>query len=372
MDAGFTAVLWRGNESQWWIPKIPLVSESNGYSTKNYHQNVLNAFRTAGAFASDVNAKIPGARKYMIAHSLGNMLVSAARQFHGLQYNQYFMLNAAVPVEAYDPEGGVTDETKAAMTPAEWRPYPDRVRSSHWYELFLDTPWDARQGLTWKGLFKDVDNTINFYSSKDEVVANGDGGWKWPLKREFAWYNQERERGSYLVSFSPQAGWEFSDHYAIKVFVGVQNGVEQYRYRKYEPEETALIADTNLMVRPFFRDFSDEQIYGDGGSAFLQANDMVRWYALSHGIPAESFAAGANPVPKWDKTRNVDMAIVCNPKAQRTNEGGADPQEENSGSKKINWIHSYFIGNSLFDTKKLYEKLVEKINPCKLEEVDNE
>ena len=28
------------------------------------------------------------------------------------------MLNAAVPVEAYDPDGGVTDETKAAMTPA--------------------------------------------------------------------------------------------------------------------------------------------------------------------------------------------------------------------------------------------------------------
>ena len=79
------------------------------------------------------------------------------------------MLNAAVSVEAYDPDGGVTDETKAAMTPTAWRPYPDRVHSSHWYELFLDTPNDARQGLTWKGLFKDVDNTINFYSSADEV-----------------------------------------------------------------------------------------------------------------------------------------------------------------------------------------------------------
>jgi len=66
----------------------------------------------------------------MIAHSLGNVFVSAARQFHGLQYEphfyeQYFMLNAAVSVEAYDPDGGVTDETKAAMTSAVWRPYPD-------------------------------------------------------------------------------------------------------------------------------------------------------------------------------------------------------------------------------------------------------
>ena len=132
------------------------------------------------------------------------------------------------------------------MTPADWRPYPDRVRSTHWYELFLDTPGDARQGLTWKGLFRDVDNTINFYSSKDEVVANGNGGWKWPLTRKFAWYNQERERGSYLVSFSPQAGWEFSDYYVKEEFEGFQTGGPSHIYRKYWPEETASIADTIL------------------------------------------------------------------------------------------------------------------------------
>ena len=295
------------------------------------------------------------------------MLVSAARQFHGLRYDQYFMLNAAVPIEAYDPDGGVTDESKESMTPSAWRPYPDRVRSSHWYELFLSNPNDARRNLTWKGVFKDVDNTVNFYSSKDEVVANGNGSWKWPLTRKFAWYNQERARGSYLVSFSPQAGWEFSDYYLKEVFVGVLNGVPQYDYRKYEPEETFSIADTNLMVHPFFKDFSDEHIYGESGSAFLQTNDMVRWYALSHGIPAESFAAGANPVPKWEnlpqgassgladsssvRIRNVDMAKDCNP---------AGPQKG-----AVKWIHSYFIGNSLFDTTVLYEALVKEIGSTK-------
>lgn len=147
----------------------------------------------------------------------------------------------------------------------------------------------------------DVDNTVNFYSLKDEVVANGDGKWKWPLSRRFAWYNQERARGSYLVSFSPLAGWEFSDHYVKEEFAGVQNGEPQCRYRKYTPEETFSIADANLMVRPFFKDFRDERIYGEGGSAFLLSNDMVRWYALSHGIPAESFAAGANSVPCWGR-----------------------------------------------------------------------
>ena len=94
---------------------------------------------------------------------------------------------------------------------------------------------------------------------------------------------------------------------------------------------------------------------------------MVRWYALSHGIPAESFAAGANPVPKWGKD-NIDMAIVCNPKASRTNEGGEDPQGGEFENEEVDWKHSYFIGNSLFDTKKLYEKLVEKINPKRTKE----
>ena len=28
-------------------------------------------------------------------------------------------------------------------------------------------------GNSWKGLFRDVDNTVNFYSTRDEVVANG-------------------------------------------------------------------------------------------------------------------------------------------------------------------------------------------------------
>ena len=266
----------------------------------------------------------------------------------------------------------MNDIMEESPRPAEWRPYPDRIRSSHWYELFLSSPNDARKGLTWKGLFRDVDNTVNFYSSMDEVVANGSDEVDELLSRDFAWYNQEQKKGSLLVSFNPQAGWKFNDHYVKEVFEGFQNGVPRYSYRKYWPDEAALIAGTNLMLRPFFKDFSDEQIYGEGGSAFLQANDIVRWYALSHGIPAESFAAGANPVPKWGREYNIDMAIDCNPKAQNTQEGTSDPLLGNPGSKIVNWKHSYFIGNSLFDTKKLYEKLVEKISPNKPKEVNNE
>jgi len=40
-------------------------------------------------------------------------------------------------------------------------------------ELFSGAQGDERSWLTWKGLFMDVDNTVNFYSTLDEVVANG-------------------------------------------------------------------------------------------------------------------------------------------------------------------------------------------------------
>ncbi len=92
-----------------------------------------------------------------------------------MPHKKYFILNAAVTLEAYDTVGGVSTKSWNAMTPAEWRPYLDRVRSSHWYELFLSSPVDARQRLTWKGLFKDVDNTVAQPSSDVCVWRHGRG-----------------------------------------------------------------------------------------------------------------------------------------------------------------------------------------------------
>ena len=204
-------------------------------------------------------------------------------------------------------------------------------------------------------------------SRRDEVVANGDGSWKWPLTRKFAWYNQEWARGAYLVSLSPLAGWKFSEYYSKTDVVGHLQGEEVNGPRRYTPAETFEISDESLKAHPFFRGFRDAELYGEGGSAFLQANPYVLWYALSHGIPAESFAAGANPVPKWGTAyqgdssslsspaevtvRNIDMAEECKP-------GGPK-------SGTVNWIHSYFIQNSYFDTCVLYEKLVEHIGSRK-------
>ena len=174
---------------------------------------------------------------------------------------------------------------------------------------------------------------------------------------------QWKTRGLYLVSFSPEAGWTFSSYYSMEE----ENPDQTVGYRRYTPAEADAIPASGLKPHPFFMGFRDEGIYGEGGSAYLQANDMVRWHALSHGIPAESFAAGANPVPQWGEKaqgnilkdnkfkngliRNVDMSVNCGP----------DGRE----SVVLPWIHSYFIENSLFDTAVLYEALVEHIGTTK-------
>ena len=356
MDAGFTAVAWRGNQSQFWSTTLKT------FIAKNYHQNVLNAFRTAESLAK-VTETIPGKKKYFIAHSLGNMLVSAARQDYGLKYDKYIMLNAAVALEAYDPSG-VTDESKTKMTPVCWRGYPDRVRASHWHELFQNG--DARRMLAWKGRFKDVNNTVNFYSSKDEVVANGNDSVYDVLTREYAWYNQEQDKGGHLVDLCPEAGWAFNDEYLVGYKKTGRNDVVERCFRVRTPNETATIGDSQMKNQPFFEPFSHNEIHSESGSEFLskRENSVAGWRALSHGIPAESFATGANPVPKWNvkkqgkkeaqkrdaqnsEIRNVDMETEC-------------------GSHAGGWQHSYFINRSLFDVGGLFGKITTIINKGRL------
>ena len=93
----FTVVDWYGDEDQWnnrvsnWA--------FNGTASPDYFANVFHAFQTAKALATET-AKLPG-EKVFIAHSLGNILTSAAIKDWGLDYSRYYMLNAAVAMEAY-------------------------------------------------------------------------------------------------------------------------------------------------------------------------------------------------------------------------------------------------------------------------------
>jgi hypothetical protein len=87
----FTAVDWFGNDSQIW-EGVPLI----GGESLDYYVNVRHALDTALNFSVAANA-LPG-NKVMLAHSLGNMIVSEAAKYHLLDYQKYYMLNAAVPM----------------------------------------------------------------------------------------------------------------------------------------------------------------------------------------------------------------------------------------------------------------------------------
>ena len=344
LKSRFAAVTWNGDEGH-----VPMRIPTKGIVTKNYHQNVLNALNAAQGLANEVS-RLHGSKKYVAAHSLGNILSSEAICHNSLKCDKYFMVNAAVPIEAYSGEHGVTVQSKNCMTPERWCSYADRLRSPHWCELFENS--DMRRDLTWKSRYAKIGSVVNYFSSEDEVLANGDGGYKNVASRDFCWYNQERYKGSYLVSFSPEAGWAFGSGYMKWDVVGHNHGDPVWGPRLYDAVEAESISDASLRTCPFFRAFSDEAVCGLDGGSYLESHATYLRRLLAFGIPAESFAAGANEIPNLSSSKgNVDMGI--------TFLKGRNLYESEDDGK---WLHSIFISHPLQRTGELYKSIVKKIN----------
>ena len=121
------------------------------------------------------------------------------------------------------------------------------------------------------------------------------------------------------------------------------------------PIEAGNISTNDLKTCPFFKDFTEWGIYGSKGDQFVRSHDYFRWRVLSHGIPAESLAAGANAVPQWGSSRNIDMAEECKRR---------EDEDESlvAGEDDKPWIHSYFIQRPLAETAAFYKLLVLQIN----------
>lgn len=346
LDRGFVAVQWRGNEGQTHV-QIPFV----GYVTPNYYANVRNAFATASA----LKAAMDGIRgpKWFVAHSLGNMLVSAAIQDYGMPHERYFMLNAAVPMEAYDAEDGITQESHDNMTPELWTGYADRIRATHWFELFPEG--DGRRLLTWKDRFVSVANVVNFYSTQEDVVCNGNGTLI-PYGRHYAWYNQEYRKGSWgMMLHEYEGGWEFNPYYDT---VTMQwNGSEFVEERRrMSPQNAANLGDDQLRLHPFFLDFANSEMHTSLNGQIVATSYLYRAEMLAYAIPAESYAVGANPLPNLSSEElNIDMAGFT--------DGQADLPEN---GKKVeehyrDWQHSTFVQRSYKRTRQLFRRIMEII-----------
>lgn len=353
LDRGYVAVQWRGNEGQIYVP-------GNGWTTPNYYGNVQNAFATAYAL-KDAMDNLFGP-KWFIAHSLGNMLVSAAIQDYGMEYEKFFMLNAAVAMEAFDPIGGITQESHDKMTPAAWTNYTDRVRSTHWFERFPDG--DGRRLLTWKGRFANVTNIVNFYSTQEEVVNNGDGDWHTITKRNYVWYNQETRKGLWpMMLHEYEGGWEFNPVY--DTVTGSWLGNEYVEHRSHMPPgSAAALTDPQLQQTPFFLDFHNPEMHTSPNGAIVATNYLYRAEMLAYAIPAESFAVGANPLSGLNAytntvtnenipSRNFNMASFIAGQEDLPENEDDDPEK-----RYRDWQHSTFVQRSYKRTSRLYKEII--------------
>lgn len=386
--ARFYAVLWRGDDSQ--------LTLLDGWTvTPDYHVNVGHALQTAPTLRGFLESLAP-TPTVVIAHSLGNMVASFALTHMRDRSNltrvrpaerpanvvNYFALNAAVALEAYDAADR-TAQSEDWVRHRGWNGYDERLHATHWHELFLNTD-DHRRELTWQNLFTGLDVGVNFYSSGEEIldnpsgedslpfagVLNGDGARLWPM--------QEALKGNVEVApdfliRSSHGGWGFE----VRLMEGgwltsddPDADIPIFRLRKPDEAREADVPTSALPQRPFFRKFQEAETdgyypgyngarllapIGDAGADEESRRLVTRAKLLAEAIPAMSYAAGRNPSRKFPTLsgRSQDM------NNEITNDGivyrSGWPTERNNRR----WRHGDFREVAYLFVNPLYRKIVD-------------
>ena len=338
----------------------------------SYEYNVNNAFLSASNYAARVNAiqATNQSEIVVMAHSLGNMLTSAAINDWGMRADKYFALNGAVPAEAYDASmvDVRTDAANSLLHP-DWRGYKASTWSSNYYHLFTNSaafPCDARTNLTWRGRFANAAPVLyNFWSSGDEVLEvaedadeidltaglEWDWEWTWPPvsanTRRYVWHKQALFKGRDAVYGTTWAGWGFWMNYVDDEWVKV-----------YTLAQANALTDDTLRTAPVFRHNPDEMFTSNIVKS-VQNNILAR------GIPELSYPIGYTNVVSlsvYDSTngRNFDMNVG---NFRRSDQ--AWPQRDidfntPQNTRPKRWLHTDLMNVAHYYTHKLYEAIVAK------------
>jgi len=203
--------------------------QTTGFGVLNdYHRNVRNALNTGERFAEFLNY-LQG-ETTVLAHSLGNMVVSSALHSPGAIIKNYFMINAAVPAEAYDTLG--TPDRDADMLHFRWRNYNPELWASEWHKLFTD-PSDPRHTLSWRGRLASTVRPnmriVNYYSTGDQVLEEHSAGLDpsplnligqkydvrklWALQEKAKGYRIAGTIGAEWIGGTTDGGWAFNKRY---------------------------------------------------------------------------------------------------------------------------------------------------------------
>jgi hypothetical protein len=313
--AKFYGVTWEGADSQ----KRDSVSI-------DLQTNIVNAFNTAPLLNTFLNSL--SGTNIVASHSLGNIVVlSALNDYNNQNINTYFMVDAAVAIEAID----TTAASNPDMYPSAWAGYNSRLWASKWFSLWPAN--DGRSTLTWSGRLTNFQNTVvyNFYSSGEEVlrdytndpptkystIAADEAGYAATGETgEYTWAWQEKLKGLLAANFllsSDHGGWQFNVAYETNIIVGASSSWEPM-----SPAAAAELTTTELQTNAFFNfasgglyPFNDDlALETSSGSSYAQTN---RNRIISDAIPCLTLPVGANPVnrlaPIGQTDRNFDMQL---------------------------------------------------------------
>lgn len=310
----------------------------------------------------DGSGVISCASETTMAHSLGNMLVSSAIQDWNLPHDTYMLLNAAVPIEAYDTSSDAVNETTVnRMLPREWVGYDDSLKAVNWHMLF--DVGDGRRKLTWKGRFSRVVNVVNYYSSEEEVLRCGNGEWRQPLQRAYSWYKQERIKGVKPFELGlgrNEGGWGFNSDYEVEDEYENDDGqTVTYMRRRNAEEMRSLLEDDliDLKSEPFFGWVENRTICTNMYLAESAVSRDLQSQLLADAIPAESLPAGANAVPNWsldESTRDIDMSVEFKDVLMK--------EVVFPGGDNGQWGHSFFLGVPYMIVHGLFDNIIYQIS----------
>ena len=322
-------------------------------SSANYHENASNAFVVASQLVTEITNSIPG-EKVVMAHSLGNMVVSSMIQDYGLEVSKYIMCNSAVPSEAYYPANDVSIRVPQLVHP-DWEEYPTNSWASNWHKLFVDDLYDDRRKLGWPGRFIDVAQyAVNFYSTGDEVLELSDDNdiyvWTGVTSGyvQYSWHHQELWKGraaANVLGGTTWSGWNIEENLLgvnkISVSAAQQMQAEDFKTNTVFYCYPSSMNSTNISL-------------------------LARAAHLAQGIPALARPTGGRDlysVLDWQDYFDMNL-----PEERQVDDDGLTITQgiprPNGWPTRVRWNdrwkHSDMKDVSFFFNFKFYEKLVEK------------
>ena len=361
----FKRMYWAGSHAKFWAVTWEGADTKGSWPfgnrlTPNYHSNVFNAFLTAPTLANFITTLTNTGPVVVAAHSLGNMVTLSAISDWNAPISQYFMLDAAVPVEAIDPTA-VTN----MMTFSTWAGYTNRLFAADWYQLFTNN--DARSTLFWNNRLANLLNVTvyNFYSSGEEVLRTttndppssvlsmvaaqaANNLWNGIPFGTYTWYWQEKGKGTSSQDWflgSSHGGWLIGNTYEYMA----PASANVLPTSQLKTNSFCNFASSILEVNPPSGDVA--LLNSTSGSAYAAAN---RNRILSDAIPAMSLVAGANPIPSLSPPRSLTEHNFNMNTIQFQNGWS----QARTGNEVGLWHHSDFVQMTYTFTYKLFNQFV--------------